>query len=80
MFHSSATKPEASVRPLMTDFRIDWKIVACPTLTGRPPLVGITPRAARRHAGEVMSLALWLCYEMSHFGKMIASRVKKANS
>ncbi len=37
--------------PLTRDFRIDWKTVECPTLTGRPPLVRITPRdmAVRWH-------------------------------
>ncbi len=43
-FHSSATTPEASLRPLITDFRIDWKTVKCLTLTGCPPLVRVTPR------------------------------------
>ncbi len=42
-FHSSAT-PEASLRPLVMDFRIDWKRVECPTPTGHPPFVRITPR------------------------------------
>ncbi len=42
-FHSSAAMPEASLRPLATDFRIDWKKVKCPTLTGHLSLVRITP-------------------------------------
>ncbi len=43
MFHISATTSEASLRPLATDFRIDWKTVECATLTGLPTLVRITP-------------------------------------
>ncbi len=42
-FHSSATMPKASLHPLATDFRIDWKTVECLTLTGLPPLIRITP-------------------------------------
>ncbi len=44
MFHSSVTVPEASLCPIATDSRIDWKTVECVTLTARPPPVGITPR------------------------------------
>ncbi len=51
MFHSSATTPEASLRPLTTDFKSDRKTVECLTLTALPPLVRITPRntAVRWH-------------------------------
>ncbi len=50
-FHSSATMPEASLCPLTTEFRIDWKTVEYPTLTECPRLVRITPRdmAVRWH-------------------------------
>ncbi len=39
-----ATTPEPSLHLLATDFRIDGKTLECPTLTGHPPLVKITPR------------------------------------
>ncbi len=65
-FYSSATTPAASLCPFVTNFRTDWKTEERPTLTGRPPLVRMTPRDT---TAVRWPLALWLCYETSPLWK-----------